>query len=230
MSKPATPGYENRPTVILQSHVDMVCEKNSGTEHDFENDPIETIVEGDWLRAKNTTLGADNGVGVAAELAILASDDIEHGPIECLFTIDEETGLTGAKALKEGFMTGEILLNLDSEDEGEIFIGCAGGKDTQALFHFSPTTPDATLQYLRIDIKGLNGGHSGGEIHKGLGNANKILVRFLYLLKQNTRLYYAKSTVVTFETPSHAKHTPSLEYRKRKRRSSRYVESFYRRY
>ncbi len=188
MSKPATPGYENRPTVILQSHVDMVCEKNSGTEHDFENDPIETIVEGDWLRAKNTTLGADNGVGVAAELAILASDDIEHGPIECLFTIDEETGLTGAKALKEGFMTGEILLNLDSEDEGEIFIGCAGGKDTQALFHFSPTTPDATLQYLRIDIKGLNGGHSGGEIHKGLGNANKILVRFLYLLKQKYKI------------------------------------------
>jgi dipeptidase D len=182
MSKPATPGYEHLPTVILQSHVDMVCEKNSGTEHDFDNDPIETVVEGDWLRAKETTLGADNGVGVAAELAILASNDIEHGPIECLFTVDEETGLTGAKELKAGFMTGDILLNLDSEDEGEIFVGCAGGKDTQAIFTFKPTPTDQALQYLRIDVKGLNGGHSGGEIHKGLGNANKILVRFLYLL------------------------------------------------
>lgn len=184
MSKPATPGYENLPTVILQSHVDMVCEKNSGTTHDFDNDPIETVINGDWLSAKDTTLGADNGVGVAAELAILASDDIEHGPIECLFTIDEETGLTGAKELKAGFMTGEVLLNLDSEDEGEIFIGCAGGKDTQALFTFKPTATDPALHYLRIDVKGLNGGHSGGEIHKGLGNANKILVRFLYLLQQ----------------------------------------------
>jgi len=184
MSKPATPGYEKLPTVILQSHVDMVCEKNSGTEHDFDNDPIETIIDGDWLKAKNTTLGADNGVGVAAELAILASKDIEHGPIECLFTVDEETGLTGAKELKAGFMKGEILLNLDSEDEGEIFIGCAGGKDTQALFSFTPTPADSSLFYIRIDVKGLNGGHSGGEIHKGLGNANKILVRFLYLLKK----------------------------------------------
>ncbi|MCI7357774.1 MAG: M20/M25/M40 family metallo-hydrolase, partial [Parabacteroides sp.] len=131
MSKPATPGMENRETVVLQSHVDMVCEKNNGTQHDFEKDPIETIVDGDWLRANGTTLGADNGIGVAAELALLASDNIEHGPIECLFTIDEETGLTGAKALKSGFMTGNILLNLDSEDEGQIFMGCAGGKDTQ---------------------------------------------------------------------------------------------------
>lgn len=184
MSKPATPGYENRATVILQSHVDMVCEKNSGTKHDFDNDPIETVINGDWLSANGTTLGADNGVGVAAELAILASDDIEHGPIECLFTVDEETGLTGAKAVKAGFMTGDILLNLDSEDEGEIFIGCAGGKDTQALFTFTPIPTDPDLLYLRVDVKGLNGGHSGGEIHKGLGNANKILVRFLYLLKQ----------------------------------------------
>jgi len=184
MSKPATPGYENLPTVILQSHMDMVCEKNSGTAHDFDNDPIETVVDGDWLRAKDTTLGADNGIGIAAELAILASDDLEHGPIECLFTVDEETGLTGAKELKAGFMTGNILLNLDSEDEGEIFIGCAGGKDTQALFTFKPTATNPDLHYLRIDVKGLNGGHSGGEIHKGLGNANKILVRFLYLLQQ----------------------------------------------
>lgn len=182
MSKPATPGKESLPTVVLQSHMDMVCEKNNGTAHDFDNDPIETIVDGDWLRANGTTLGADNGIGVAAELAILASDDIEHGPIECLFTVDEETGLTGAKALEKGFMTGDILLNLDSEDEGEIFMGCAGGKDTQAVFHYESQPTNPNMQYFIIDVKGLNGGHSGGEIHKGLGNANKILVRYLYLL------------------------------------------------
>lgn len=186
MSKPATPGMEDRPVVVLQSHMDMVCEKNNDTKHDFDNDPIETIVDGEWLRARGTTLGADNGIGVAAELAILASDDIQHGPIECLFTVDEETGLTGAKALEKGFMTGEILLNLDSEDEGEIFMGCAGGKDTQAVFHYEAQATDPAQAYFRIDVKGLNGGHSGGEIHKGLGNANKILVRFLYLLNEQT--------------------------------------------
>ncbi len=185
ISKPATPGMENLQTVILQSHMDMVCEKNNDTKHDFDKDPIETIVEGDWLRANGTTLGADNGIGMAAELALLASDDIEHGPIECLFTVDEETGLTGAKAIQEGFMTGHILLNLDSEDEGQIFMGCAGGKDTQALFHYQPQEALADRHYFRIDVKGLNGGHSGGEIHKGLGNANKILFRFLFLLKKN---------------------------------------------
>lgn len=183
MSKPATLGKEKVPTVVLQSHMDMVCEKNNGTVHDFDKDPIETIVDGNWLRANGTTLGADNGIGVAAELALLASDDIEHGPIECLFTVDEETGLTGAKALGKGFMTGEILLNLDSEDEGEIFMGCAGGKDTQALFRYEAHETNPNMQYFIIDVKGLNGGHSGGEIHKGLGNANKILVRFLYLLQ-----------------------------------------------
>lgn len=184
ISKPATPGMEDRPTVVLQSHMDMVCEKNNGTVHDFEHDPIETIVDGEWLRANGTTLGADNGIGVAAELALLASDDIQHGPIECLFTVDEETGLTGAKALEKGFMTGDILLNLDSEDEGQIFMGCAGGKDTQATFHYKRIPTDEQMQYFRIIVKGLNGGHSGGEIHKGLGNANKILVRFLYILKK----------------------------------------------
>ncbi|MDL2265788.1 aminoacyl-histidine dipeptidase [Parabacteroides sp. OttesenSCG-928-G07] len=182
--KPATPGYEKLSTVILQSHVDMVCEKNSDKVFDFDKDPIETVVDGDWLRANGTTLGADNGIGMAAELALLASDDIEHGPIECLFTVDEETGLTGAKALQKGFLEGEILLNLDSEDEGEIFIGCAGGKDTQAVFHYQQESAPEDMQYFRIDIKGLNGGHSGSEIHIGLGNANKILVRFLYLLKK----------------------------------------------
>ena len=182
MSKPATPGKENLPTVVLQSHMDMVCEKNNDIVHDFDNDPIETIVEGNWLRANGTTLGADNGIGVAAELAILASDDIEHGPIECLFTVDEETGLTGAKAIQPGFMTGNILINLDSEDEGQIFMGCAGGKDTQAVFHYTEEAADPAKAYAQITVKGLNGGHSGGDIHKGLGNANKVLVRFLYML------------------------------------------------
>ncbi|MDL2255011.1 aminoacyl-histidine dipeptidase [Parabacteroides sp. OttesenSCG-928-G06] len=182
MSKPATAGLENLPTVILQSHMDMVCEKNSDKTFDFDNDPIETVVDGDWLRANGTTLGADNGIGMAAELAILASDDIEHGPIECLFTVDEETGLTGAKALQKGFMAGEILLNLDSEDEGELFIGCAGGKDTQAIFTYEPVEAPENMQYFTVSVSGLNGGHSGGDIHKGLGNANKILVRFLFLL------------------------------------------------
>ena len=193
MSKPATPGKESLPVVILQSHMDMVCEKNNGTVHDFDNDPIETIVDGEWLRANGTTLGADNGIGIAAELAILASGDIEHGSIECLFTVDEETGLTGAKALEKGFMTGDILLNLDSEDEGEIFMGCAGGKDTQAVFHYTPRETNPNMQYFLIDIKGLNGGHSGGEIHKGLGNANKVLVRYLYLL--NNKVDFALCSI-----------------------------------
>lgn len=182
MSKPATKGLEHLPTVVLQSHVDMVCEKNSDKVFDFDTDPIQTVVDGEWLRADGTTLGADNGIGMAAELALLASDDIEHGPIECLFTVDEETGLTGAKALEAGFMTGEILLNLDSEDEGELFIGCAGGKDTQGTFLYEPQPAPDDLLYFRIGVKGLKGGHSGSDIHLGLGNANKILARFLYIL------------------------------------------------
>jgi dipeptidase D len=186
ISKPATPGYENLPVVILQSHIDMVCVKNQSRAFDFEKDAIQTIVEDNWLRADETTLGADNGIGVAAELAILASDDIEHGPLECLFTVDEETGLTGAKALETGFMAGKILLNLDSEDEGEIFIGCAGGKNTQARLRYKPRPTLPELDYFRIEISGLKGGHSGSDIHKGLGNANKILVRFLYLLAEKT--------------------------------------------
>ena len=134
IKKPATPGMEGHKTVILQSHMDMVCEKNNDVVHDFLTEPIETYVDGDWLRAKGTTLGADNGIGVATQLAILASDTIEHGPIECFFTVDEETGLTGAIALKSDFLSGDVLINLDSEDEGEIFIGCAGGCRTSAYF------------------------------------------------------------------------------------------------
>jgi len=185
ISKPATPGFEHLPVVILQSHLDMVCEKNGDVTFDFENDPIETIIDGEWVRANGTTLGADNGIGVAVALAILASGDIEHGSIECLFTVDEETGLTGANALTKGFMNGTILLNLDSDGEGEMFVGCAGGKGTVATFTFEPVAAPASMTYLRIGISGLNGGHSGCDIHKGLGNANKIIARFLYLLKKD---------------------------------------------
>lgn len=179
IKKPATPGMENRKTIVLQSHVDMVCEKNNDVQHDFLNDPIETEIDGEWLKAKGTTLGADNGIGVATELAILTDDTIAHGPLECLFTIDEETGLTGAFALKGGFMNGDILLNLDSEDEGELFIGCAGGIDTVAQFAYQEVDVPAGYFCCKVQVKGLKGGHSGGDIHLGRGNANKILNRFL---------------------------------------------------
>ncbi|SJL31843.1 aminoacyl-histidine dipeptidase [Porphyromonas gingivalis] len=183
IEKPATPGYEHLETVILQSHMDMVCEKNADKVHDFENDPIRTIIDGEWLRADGTTLGADNGIGCAAELAILDSDDIEHGPIECLFTMDEETGMTGAMNLKPGFFNGKILLNLDSEDEGELFIGCAGGMGTMAEFAYEKREATDDYLYFEVKVSGLKGGHSGGEIHIGLGNANKILTRYLYALE-----------------------------------------------
>ena len=186
MTKPATPGYEGRVKVILQSHVDMVCEKNADTKHDFDNDPIRTIVDGEWLHADGTTLGADNGIGCAAQLAILASNDIPHGPLEALFTIDEETGMTGAMELKPGFLEGKILINLDSEDEGELFIGCAGGMGIIAEFKYNAVDAPKDLVWLRASVAGLKGGHSGGEIHCGLGNANKILTRFLYALDKST--------------------------------------------
>lgn len=185
MLKPATPGYEDRVGVILQSHVDMVCEKNAGTQHDFDNDPIRTIIDGEWLHADGTTLGADNGIGCAAQLAVLASNDIEHGPLEALFTVDEETGMTGAFELKPGFLQGKILINLDSEDEGELFIGCAGGKGQIATFSPDWQAAPAGLVWLRASVAGLKGGHSGGEIHCGLGNANKLLTRYLYALEQH---------------------------------------------
>lgn len=189
IKKPATPGMENRKTVVLQSHIDMVCEKNNDVQHDFLTDPIETVIEGEWLKAKGTTLGADNGIGVATELAILADDSIQHGPLECLFTVDEETGLTGAFALKEGFMNGDILLNLDSEDEGELFIGCAGGIDSVAEFTYKEIDVPAGYFCCKVQVKGLKGGHSGGDIHLGLGNANKILNRFLSQTFQKYDMY-----------------------------------------
>lgn len=189
IKKPASKGMENCKTVVLQSHVDMVCEKNNNVSHDFLTDPIETIIDGEWMKANGTTLGADNGIGVATELAILADDTLEHGPIECLFTIDEETGLTGAFALKEGFMNGDILLNLDSEDEGELFIGCAGGIDSVAEFnYYEADVPDGYF-FCKIEVKGLKGGHSGGDIHLGRANANKILNRFLTLAFSKYDLY-----------------------------------------
>lgn len=189
IKKPATPGYENRQTTILQSHVDMVCEKNNDVEHDFFKDPIETIVEGDWLKAKGTTLGADNGIGVATQLAILADDTLEHGAIEALFTVDEETGLTGAFELADDMLEGSILINLDSEDEGELFIGCSGGIDSVAEFEYKTVDVPKGFFFFKVDIKGLKGGHSGGDIHLGLGNANKILTRYLNLLNNKYDLY-----------------------------------------
>jgi dipeptidase D len=178
--KPATAGKENLPTVVLQSHVDMVCEKNSDAVFDFENDAIQAYIDGNWVKAKGTTLGADCGIGMAAELAILASNDIEHGNLECLFTVDEETGLTGAFEMEPDFFTGKILLNLDSEDEGEIFIGCAGGRDTLGKIAYNKVASPETGIAFRIDVKGLKGGHSGDDINKGLACANKLLNRLLY--------------------------------------------------
>ncbi len=177
--KPAHPGRENRPVVILQTHMDMVCEKNSNKIFDFDNDPIEPIIADGWVKANGTTLGADCGIGIAAQMAVLTSDKIKHGPLECLITVDEETGLTGAKALEPGFMTGSVLLNLDSEDEGEIFIGCAGGIDTVAVLHYEKEPVPKSHAAMEISVSGLLGGHSGDDIHKNRGNAIKILNRFL---------------------------------------------------
>ncbi|MFV0267390.1 MAG: aminoacyl-histidine dipeptidase [Draconibacterium sp.] len=188
--KPATPGRENSPTVILQTHMDMVCEKNSDKVFDFENDAIEPVVEDGWVKANGTTLGADCGIGIAAQLAVLTSNQIQHGPIECLITVDEETGLTGAFELQPGFLSGDILLNLDSEDEGELFIGCAGGVDTIAVFDYQAEEVPANSVALKISVAGLLGGHSGDDIHKNRGNANKILNRFLWKFSRdfNARL------------------------------------------
>lgn len=180
IKKAATKGKENLKTVILQSHMDMVCEKNSDVNHDFLTDPIVPRIDEGWVKAEGTTLGADDGIGMAAQMALLTAKDIQHGPIECLFTVDEETGLTGAFALQPGFMDGKILLNLDSEDEGELFIGCAGGIDTLAEFKYKKEkSPKKSIGY-KISITGLRGGHSGDEIHKGFGNSNKILNRILW--------------------------------------------------
>lgn len=180
MRKPATPGYEQRPKVILQSHMDMVCEKNSGVEFDFSRDAIRTRIEGEWVRAEGTTLGADDGIGMAAALAVLIDPEAEHGPLEALFTVDEETGLTGAFELGEGMLTGKYLINLDSEDEGEIFIGCAGGIDTIATFRYTTEAAPKNYTFFRVDVSDLAGGHSGDDIDKGRVNSNKTVARLLW--------------------------------------------------
>lgn len=192
IKKPATPGYENRKTTILQSHMDMVCDKLVDIEFNFETDPIQTYVDGEWMHAKGTTLGADDGIGDAIELAILDSDDIEHGPLECVFTRDEETGLTGAFGMKPGFMSGDYLINLDSEDEGEIFISCAGGINTTATFKYTRELAPKNYFFMLASLKGLNGGHSGDDIEKKRANAIKILSRFLYNESQKTDLRLAQ--------------------------------------
>ncbi len=179
ISKPATPGYESRPTVIVQSHMDMVCEKNKNVNFNFETDAIQTYIDDEWMKAKGTTLGADDGIGVAMEMALLQSTDVEHGPIECVFTRDEETGLTGAFGMKSDFMHGSYLINLDSEDEGQIFVSCAGGVRTTATYPFPTTAIPEGHKVFSLEIKGLQGGHSGDDINKKRANANKLLVRLL---------------------------------------------------
>lgn len=188
MRKPATPGYEQRPAVILQSHMDMVCEKNSDVEFDFDNDPIRVRIDGEWVRAEGTTLGADCGIGMAAALAALIDPAVEHGPLEVLFTVDEETGLTGAFELGEGMLTGKYLINLDSEDEGELFIGCAGGIDTIATFHYTMEPAPKNYVFFRVDVSDLLGGHSGDDIDKGRVNSNKTVARLLWEGMQSCEL------------------------------------------
>ncbi len=178
--KPGTPGMESKKTVVLQSHLDMVHQKNNDTEFNFEEEGIKMHVDGDWVRAKGTTLGADNGMGVAAIMAILESDSIAHPPLEALFTIDEETGMTGAKGLKPGLLKGEILLNLDTEEDDEIDVGCAGGIDITAEGSYEEKALPKEGTAYKLTVNGLNGGHSGMDIHRGLGNANKIMNRLLY--------------------------------------------------
>lgn len=182
--KPATPGMEDRQTIVLQSHMDMVCEKNRDLEFDFNKDAIQTFIDGEWMKAKDTTLGADDGIGVAMEMALLEADDIKHGPLECVFTRDEETGLTGAEGMKSDFMTGRLLVNLDSEDEGQIFVSCAGGCRTLAQFDYQEEALPAGFFTFSLAIKGLTGGHSGDDIDKKRANANKLLARFLYTSQQ----------------------------------------------
>jgi len=180
---PATPGHENAPTIVLQGHVDMVCEKNKDKQHDFDNDPINVSVKDGWVVADGTTLGSDNGIGVAAGLAIITDTDVVHGPIEVLMTVDEETGLTGANNLEPGFITGKILLNMDSEEDGAFYVGCAGGVDTVATFEIKTEKKNPSVQVYELHVTGLKGGHSGLDIQEGRGNAIKILGRALKKLE-----------------------------------------------
>jgi len=191
IKKPATKGMENRKAVVLQSHLDMVHQKNNDTNFDFDTQGIEMYVDGDWVRAKGTTLGADNGLGVATIMAILESDTIEHPALEALFTIDEETGMTGAKGLEEGLLEGDILLNLDTEEDDEIGIGCAGGVDVTATRTYSQEDSPEDAVAFKIVVNGLQGGHSGMDIIKGLGNANKFMNRLLFNASEDLDLKIA---------------------------------------
>ena len=222
--KPATKGHDNAPMVSLQSHMDMVCDKLVDVDINFQTDAIQTYVDGEWLTAKGTTLGADDGIGCAIELAILDSDDIEHGPIECVFTRDEETSLTGAMGMKAGFMKGDMLINLDSEDEGQIFISCAGGKTTSAKFTFTREQAPEGYFFLQASIKGLKGGHSGDDINKKRANAIKILTRFLYKEQEKMDLRLAsfnsgklhnaipRDGVIVFAVPASEKETVRVDW------------------
>ena len=191
MTKAATAGCENAPTVILQAHMDMVAEKNNDVEHDFLKDPIQTYIDGEWVKAKGTTLGADNGIGMAGALAVLLDNTLEHGKVECLFTINEEIGLEGAQNLGKDMITGSMLINLDSEDDGEIFVGCAGGIDTTAYFNYTPVAAPEDLCYVKVAISGLLGGHSGSDINTGRGNANKLIARFVWNISKDIELKLA---------------------------------------
>ena len=179
MRKPATPGMEDRQTAILQAHMDMVPQKGESSRHDFQNDPITTVVDGDWLKADNTTLGADDGIGVASIMAVMEAKDLKHGPLEALITADEETGMFGAFGLKAGELEGSILLNLDTEDEGELIIGCAGGLDVVASLQYKEEPTEKTDIAVKVSLSGLLGGHSGLEIGEGRANANKLMARFV---------------------------------------------------
>ena len=186
--KPPTPGYEGHKIVILQAHMDMVCEKNSDVIFNFTTDPIQTFIDGDWLKAKGTTLGADNGIGMSMMLAVLSSPELKLPALECLFTVDEETGLTGAFALDNKLLKGEVLINLDSEDDGEVFVGCAGGIDTTSSLPYISEKSQEGYFAFSVSVKGLTGGHSGDDIEKGRGNANKILNRYLWNLNKTMDL------------------------------------------
>ena len=193
MRVPATPGYEDHEGVILQAHMDMVAEKDGPVQHDFLKDPIETYVDGDWLKARGTTLGADDGIGISMALAAITDPDLAHPAIECLFTVDEETGLTGAMKLQDGMLRSKRLINIDSEDDGQIFIGCAGGIDTLAKMHYKGERLEAKGERLgiRLSVSGLTGGHSGDDINKGRANANQLIVWFLARIWPQTELQLA---------------------------------------
>lgn len=221
--KKASKGYENKKTLILQSHMDMVCDKLVDKEINFEEDPIETYVDGEWMKAKGTTLGADDGIGCAMQLAVLDDDTLEHGPVECVFTRDEETGLTGANGMKEGFMTGDMLINLDSEDEGQFFISCAGGMTTIAKFKTERESASEDYFFTKLSLKGLHGGHSGDDINKKFANGIKLLARFIYLINEkygvrlvsfnSGRMHNAipRDGVVVFAVPAQYKENVSVD-------------------